>query len=121
MSGQLSGLTTVVIDGTQYDAVGPATFQLSTVSREAKVAFSGNVFFTEEPVAGSIEVSLYVPPGMDPSLFNDMIDVTVIVQLASGTNLVAYDAFLSDKIEFEAKEGTIKTTWTSRTVTITTT
>lgn len=116
MSGTLSGLTTVVIDGSQYDAVGPATFVLSRVERTAKSAFSGNLFWTEEPVPGSVEVSLYVPPGMDPSIFGDMVDVTVVIQLATNTSLVAYNAFCSDQIEYDAAAGTVKTTWKSRAV-----
>jgi hypothetical protein len=116
MASQLSGLTTVFIDGNQYDAVGPGSFVLSSVERTAKVAFSGAVFYTETPVAGSIEVSIYVPPGVDPQAFKDMVDVPVVVQLANDLSIVADDAFCSATVEYDAEAGTVKLTFLSGTV-----
>jgi hypothetical protein len=115
--GFLAGIAFLSVDGTPFNVVGNAKYSVASVTREGLVGIDRPHGFKESPRFGSISASLRDSGGLTVQQLNDMTNVTVVLQLANGKNVMASNAFTSEAQEVDAVDATIEVTWQAEQVT----
>lgn len=107
----LAGTATVTVNGTAYQLEGNCTYSPSKVKRETLTGQDGVHGFKETPVPGSIGGSFRDSGGLAVADFNAMRDATVVLQLASGKQVIGRNMWTVDAQEIKTDEGTFDVKW----------
>lgn len=107
MSKPIAGSAHLFVDGTNYSTSGDFSGNILAVNREELVDSSGQIYFTETPVASSVTGSIYLTETLTPKVITDMVDGTVQVQLRNGKTALLSNAFYNGDGSFDASAGTM--------------
>lgn len=102
----LAGIASISIDGTSFSVVGDLVWNPSTVRRETLVGQSGVQGFSEMPVAGFIAATLRDAGNVSVAFFNQMRNVTIVVQQANGKSIYGAGMWNTEVAEVRTQEGT---------------
>ena len=102
---RIGGVATVTIDGQQYALRGNMKVVPSTVKREGIAGQDAVHGYTEMPIVPSIEGDFSTLPGLSLQTLENVVDSTVIAQLANGKTYVLTDAWTESAFEIETAEG----------------
>lgn len=102
---RLGGSLTISIDGTSYGVISDVKYGLSTVTRTNKDALTGVVGYTEKPMAGFISAKIQDRGYFKAGIFKDMTNVTVILGVANGKQIVGVGMWNTQALEVDPTEG----------------
>lgn len=115
---RVAGICFLSIDGQREALVGEFAYQVSGVTREAKVGADGPHGFKEKPVMGNITGKIRDRGGLSLTALGAMTNVTVIAELANGKVATARNAFWSgDPPKADAEEAEVEIKFESKDVT----
>lgn len=107
-SNRLAGLASITVGGTTYMLVGDFIYRPSTVTRETLAGMDGIHGFKETPAPGRIEATIRDAGGLSVNSFNNMVNVSVVGQLANGKTIVGNSLWTTEPPEVNAVEGSFK-------------
>jgi Phage tail tube protein len=108
MARVIGGNAYFVIDGRQYSTSGDFTVKIQDRKATAVVASSGEVFYTEEAVPGTIAGNLFTTPDLDTNTVTAIRDATVTVELKNGQVAVLSHAVFTGDGSVKSKDGTME-------------
>jgi len=108
MADAIAGVAFISINGQRYRLVGEAKYRLSGETREAKNGSDGFHGYKAKPQNGQIEFKVRDSRGVPLSVFNDMTDETVVLELANGKTVTGRNMFRSgEPVESDAEEAEV--------------
>ncbi len=102
---RIGGVASITIDGQQYMLRGNMKVSPSTVKREGIAGQDYVHGYTEMPVVPGIDGDFSTPPGLSLQALENVVDSTVVAQLANGKTYVLTDAWTESAFEIETSEG----------------
>lgn len=114
MSGKLTGIATIRVDGKEYSTEKGATLNPGGPKRTPKT--SGNrVFYTEERVPPSIQATALHSEDVDIIEVGNIVNATVLFECDNGQDYMLTGAFVTDPAELNSGEGNFPLNITGRT------
>ena len=104
-NNRIAGVAYVFVDGRQYPLRGNLTVSIDTVERTGVAGMDGVHGFTEKPRVPFIEGDFSDIGQLSLVTLQNMVDVTVTVELANGKIYVLRNAWTSTAREFKGAEG----------------
>lgn len=114
MSGQVTGIATIRVDGQEIPAEKDATLNPGGVNRTPRMA-GHRVYFNEEPVAPTVQVTVLHTPEIDLIDLNTIKDATVLFECDNGQDYLLTGAFVTETAELNAGEGKVRLNLAART------
>ena len=105
MSGQITGIATIRVDGQEYPSERGATLNPGGVNRNTKMA-GKRVFYSEEPVAPTLQATVLHTEDMDLIEINKIRNASVLFEADNGQDYMLTGAFVTAPAELNSSEGT---------------
>jgi hypothetical protein len=103
---RLGGTAYLTIDGTNVALVGDFEWEPGSVKRETKTGMDGVHGFTEAPNPGSISATVRDLQGVSTTAFNNLVNVTVVVELNSGKTITGRNMWTTEPQRVKSNEAT---------------
>jgi hypothetical protein len=103
---RLAGRAWIWIDGVQYPVVSEPTYGVATTKRTLLKGMDRLHGYSEEVIPGFIGVTLRDEAGTSLSGFQDMVSVSITLQLANGKRVSGTNMCHVDSAEVNATEAT---------------
>jgi|SRR5579885_1830427 len=110
---RLAGTAFVTVDGVNYMLSGELSWGVATLKRESLTGMDRVHGFKETPQAGFIAGTFRDSGGLSIAAFNQMTDVTVVVELANGKTVVGRNMWTVEAQEVKSADGTVDVRWES--------
>lgn len=107
MSGNVTGMATIRVDGREIPSERGATFNPGGVNRTTRMA-GKRVFFNEEPVAPTLQCTVLHTADTDLIDLNTITNATVLVELDNGQDYMMIGAFVTETTELNTAEGQVR-------------
>src|SRR5262245_45872439 len=111
MADRIAGTAFLKVGGTQYSLKGNFTVSPSGVERTMIAGQDGVHGFQELPRVPWIEGDISTTPGTTLTRFEYETDVTVIAQLANGSQYTMYGATCKAGSEINTRDGQFRVRW----------
>lgn len=107
MSGQVTGLATIRVDGVEIPSERGATLNPGGVNRTTRMA-GKRVFYNEEPVAPTLQCTVLHTPEIDLIDLGSITSATVLVECDNGQDYMLIGAFVTETAELNTGEGQVR-------------
>jgi hypothetical protein len=114
MSGRITGVATIRIDGQEFPTERGATLNPGGANRTTKMA-GRRVFFTEEPVAPTLQATVMHTEDIDIVEVSRIRDATVLFECDNGQDYMLTGAFVTETAELNSGEGQVRLNMSART------
>ncbi|WP_137972411.1 phage tail tube protein [Pseudomonas sp. F(2018)] len=114
MSGQVTGIATIRVDGQEIPSEKGATLNPGGVNRTPRMA-GKRVFYNEEPVAPTLQCTVLHTDEIDLIDLNTIKDATVLVECDNGQDYLLTGAFVTETAELNTGEGQVRLNFAART------
>lgn len=114
MSGQVTGVATIRIDGGEIPSEKGATLNPGGVTRTTKMA-GRRVYYSEEPVAPTLQCTVLHTAEIDLIDLGAIRDATVLVECDNGQDYMMVGAFVTETPELNTGEGQVRLNMAART------
>lgn len=114
MSGQVTGVATIRVDGGEIPTEKGATLNPGGVNRTVKMA-GRRVYWSEEPVAPTLQCTVLHTEDIDLFDLNAITDATVLVECDNGQDFMLTGAFVTETTELNTGEGQVRLNMAART------
>lgn len=112
MSELIAGTCYFSADGKRYNLVGEFAWRNSGKIREIKEGSDGIHGHKEKPRGGMIRAKLRDSGAVPLNVINDMVDVTITVELSNGKTVIGRNMFRSgEPVEADGEEGEYSVTF----------
>lgn len=111
MSGRVSGVCYVKVDGEELSLQGSLSIHIMPVNRAAVTASGRVVGYSEDPIVPQIDGTFVVDENFPMAKLVSGTAMTILAELANGMKYVLSDAFLSGDPTFDANGGTVQMTF----------
>lgn len=105
---RLAGIATISVDGQNYMLAGDLTYSPGSVARESLVGQDRVHGFSEKPRAPFISGSFRDAGTLTLDDFNNMVNVTVTLELANGKTVVGRNMWTVEAQEVKTPEATFE-------------
>ncbi len=102
---KVAGTCYFKVNGTQYDLRGNMTVSLGKAERESVVGLDQYHGYTEKPRVSFIECDITDRADLDIKVLENLLDVTVTVELFNGKTGILYNAVQVKAVELTAEDG----------------
>ncbi|SNT07746.1 phage tail tube protein [Pseudomonas segetis] len=113
MSGQVTGIATIRVDGVEFPTERGATLNPGGVNRTTRMA-GKRVFYNEEPVAATLQCTVLHTAEVDPIDLNTIKNATVLVECDNGQDYMLSGAFVTETAEVNTGEGQVRLNMAAR-------
>lgn len=107
MSGKVTGIATIRVDGAEIPTEKGATLNPGGVNRTTRMA-GKRVHFNEEPVAPTLQCTVLHTPEIDLIDLNTITNATVLVECDNGQDYMLTGAFVTETNELNTGEGQVR-------------
>lgn len=114
MSGKITGIATIRVDGQEFPTERGATLNPGGVNRTTKMA-GRRVFYNEEPVAPTLQSTVLHTEELDLIEINNIRNATVLFESDNGQDYMLTGAFVTETAELNSGEGTFRMNLAART------
>ena len=114
MSGRITGVATIRVDGQEFPTERGATLNPGAVNRAQKMA-GKRVYFTEEPVAPTLQATVMHTEDIDIIEVGRIRDATVLFECDNGQDYMLTGAFVTETAELNSGEGQVRLNMAART------
>lgn len=114
MSGQVTGIATIKVDGQEFPTERGATLNPGGVNRATKMA-GKRVFWSEEPVAPTLQATVLHTEDVDILDLNTIRNATVLFECDNGQDYMLTGAFVTETNELNSGEGQVRLNMAART------
>lgn len=114
MSGQVTGIATIRVDGREIPTEKGATLNPGGVNRTPRMA-GKRVFFNEEPVAPTLQCTVLHTKDVDLIELGAIWDATILVECDNGQDYLLTGAFVTETTELNTGEGQVRLNFAART------
>lgn len=101
---KIAGTVFVSVDGITYQMEGDCSYSAVAIKRETLTGQDHVHGFKELPTPGKIKLGVRDSGGLVVADFNNMTNVTVVMQLANGKNVVGSAMWQVDDLEVETSD-----------------
>ncbi|MBU0809615.1 MAG: phage tail tube protein [Gammaproteobacteria bacterium] len=113
MSGKVTGIATIRVDGTEIPTEKGATLNPGGVNRATRMA-GKRVFFNEDPVAATLQCTVLHTEEIDLIDLNTITNATVLVECDNGQDYLLTGAFVTETAELNTGEGQVRLNMAAR-------
>lgn len=113
MSGQVTGVATIRVDGREIPTEKGATFNPGGVNRTPRMA-GRRVYYNEEPVAATLQCTVLHTEEIDLIDLNTISNATVLVECDNGQDYMLTGAFVTETTELNTGEGQVRLNMAAR-------
>lgn len=111
-TNRLAGTAFLAVNGVTYELQGALTYSTGKANRETLTSQSAVSGYKEMPAAGKIGGTIRDAGGLVLSDFNDMTNVTLILQLANGKTVTGRNMWtVGEPQEVNTEEATFEVHW----------
>lgn len=114
MSGRITGIATIRVDGQEFPSERGATLNPGGVNRNTKMA-GKRVYYNEEPVAPTLQATVLHTEELDLIEINRIRNATVLFECDNGQDYMLTGAFVTETQELNSGEGTFRLNLAART------
>jgi len=114
MSGKITGIVTIRVDGQEIPSERGATLNPGGVNRTTKMA-GKRVYHNEEPVAPTLQCTVLHAEDLDLIELNKIRNATVLFECDNGQDYMLTGAFVTETQELNSGEGTFRLNMAART------
>ena len=114
MSGRVTGIATIRVDGQEFPTERGATLNPGGVNRNTKMA-GRRVFYNEEPVAPTLSATVLHIEELDIIEIGKIRDATVLFECDNGQDYMLTGASVTETAELNSGEGQIRLSIAART------
>lgn len=107
MSGKITGVATIRIDGREFPTEKGATLNPGGVKRTTRMA-GNRVHYNEEAVAPTLQCSVLHTDEIDLIDLNAITNATVLVECDNGQDYLLTGAFVTETAELTTAEGKVR-------------
>ncbi len=108
---RLAGTAYVSVDGATYPLVGDIEWTVSDVTRESLLGLDGFHGFAERPAITHIQGTFRDVGDYEIARFRDMINVTVVVELANGKTIIGANMITTEAVVVNSVDATSRVRW----------
>lgn len=106
---RISGTIKFKADGQTYTASGSFKYNLATPKREGVISMDGTVAgYKHTPTIPFIEGAIFNDKTLDVSVFTNLDDVTVNLDLANGKSVILRNAWYAGKGDVDTEAATLE-------------
>lgn len=113
MSGKITGIATISIDGAEIPSERGATLNPGGVNRAVKMA-GHRPYYNEEPVAPTLQCTVLHTEDIDIIDLGKITGATVLFECDNGQDYALYDAFVTETAELNSGEGQVRLNMAAR-------
>lgn len=113
MSGKVTGVATIRVDGREMPTERGATLNPGGVNRPTRMA-GKRVFFNEEPVAPTLQCTVLHTEEIDLIDLNTITNATVLFECDNGQDYMLTGAFVTETNELNSAEGQVRLNMAAR-------
>ncbi|PIA73643.1 phage tail protein [Ectopseudomonas toyotomiensis] len=113
MSGKVTGVATIRVDGREMPTERGATLNPGGVNRPSRMA-GKRVFFNEEPVAPTLQCTVLHTEEIDLIDLNTITNATVLFECDNGQDYMLTGAFVTETTELNSAEGQVRLNMAAR-------
>ncbi|HWV09536.1 MAG TPA: phage tail tube protein [Pseudomonas sp.] len=113
MSGKVTGVATIRIDGREFPTEKGATLNPGGVTRTTRMT-GKRVHYNETPVAPTLQCTVLHTDEVDLIDLNAITNATVLVECDNGQDYLLTGAFVTDTAELKAAEGQVRLNMAAR-------
>ncbi|MDI5994408.1 phage tail tube protein [Pseudomonas sp. MDMC216] len=113
MSGKVTGVATIRVDGREMPTERGATLNPGGVNRPSRMA-GKRVFFNEEPVAPTLQCTVLHTEEIDLIDLNTITNATVLFECDNGQDYMLTGAFVTETNELNSAEGQVRLNMAAR-------
>ncbi|HTN30671.1 MAG TPA: phage tail tube protein [Pseudomonas sp.] len=113
MSGKVTGIATIRVDGREIPTERGATLNPGGVNRTTRMA-GRRVHFNEEPVAPTLQCTVLHTPDVDLIELNAITNATVLFECDNGQDYMLSGAFVTETAELNSGEGQVRLNMAAR-------
>lgn len=114
MSGRITGIATIRVDGQEFPSERGATLNPGGVNRNVKMA-GRRPYYNEEPVAPTLQATVLHTEELDLIEINRIRNATVLFECDNGQDYMLTGAFVTETQELNSGEGTFRLNLSART------
>ncbi|MCJ8285102.1 phage tail tube protein [Halomonas sp.] len=114
MSGRITGIATIRVDGQEFPSERGATLNPGGVNRNVKMA-GRRPYYNEEPVAPTLQATVLHTEELDLIEINRIRNATVLFECDNGQDYMLTGAFVTETQELNSGEGTFRLNLAART------
>lgn len=114
MSGRITGVATIRVDGEEIPTERGATLNPGGVNRETKMA-GRRVYYNEEPVAPTLQATVLHTEDIDLVDMGKIRDATVLFECDNGQDYMLTGAFVTETAELSSDQGGVRLRMAART------
>jgi len=114
MSGRVTGVATIKVDGEEFPTERGATLNPGGVNRNTKMA-GRRTFYNEEPVAPTLDATVLHTEDIDIVELGKIRDATVLFECDNGQDYMLTGAFVTETAELSSGEGQVRLRMAART------
>lgn len=113
MSGKVTGVATIRVDGREMPTERGATLNPGGVNRPTRMA-GKRVFYNEEPVAPTLQCTVLHTEEIDLIDLNTITNATVLFECDNGQDYMLTGAFVTETNELNSAEGQVRLNMAAR-------
>ncbi|UXF57493.1 tail tube protein [Chromohalobacter phage YPCBV-1] len=113
MSGRITGVVTIRVDGQEIPSERGATLNPGGVNRTTKMA-GRRPYYNEEPVAPTLQCTVLHTEELDLIEMNTIRNATVLFESDNGQDYMLTGAFVTETAELNSGEGTFRLNMAAR-------
>lgn len=110
-TNRLAGTANLTIDGQTYMLVGDFEYNVAKSTRESLVGMDDVHGYSEKPKAPHIGATLRDSGGLSVASLNDMVNVTIVVELANGKVIIGRNMWSVEDQTAKSTDATIDIKW----------
>lgn len=110
-TNRIAGVAFLSVDGVTYPLEGALTYTPTKRTRETKTGQDTVHGYGEMPTPGKIGGSIRDSGGLTVGDFNDMTNVTIVLQLANGKTVTGRNMWTVDAQEVDTVEAKFEVKW----------
>jgi len=114
MSGRITGVATIRVDGQEYPTERGATLNPGGVNRTPKMA-GRRTYYNEEPVAPTLQATVLHSEEIDLIEVGKITGATVLFECDNGQDYMLTGAFVTETAELDSGEGQVRLNMAART------
>ena len=112
MAGRrVAGTAYITMDGSQLALRGNLTVSLSRVERSGIAGLDRTHGYMEKPRVQYIEGDITLVEGFSVEDLDNIVDATIVVQLANGKSYSLFEAWTKAAHEINAEQGQVRVRW----------
>ncbi|MEX2334728.1 MAG: phage tail tube protein [Pseudohongiella sp.] len=113
MSGRITGVATIRVDGQEFPTERGATLNPGGVNRNTKMA-GKRVFYNEEPMPPTLSATVLHTEELDLIDIGQIRNATVLFECDNGQDYMLIGAFTTETAELNSGEGQVRLSMAAR-------